>query len=1145
MAEPTRRGAKVRCVLGGLGSALGTCATLVVWTLGSQIDVAAAQEAQCIPDRIERELFACDGRTATLRRPGSAPGSLGQRSDERAAPPAPTPGLAHPSDRRAAPRGMRERSERLLSQERSTLERLLSHSAVGDERRPRVLERLEATCSEQAYVADTRVAELEEPIFVARRAGRMGEVQSLARRQAEQRRAAREARECSIRALAILVRDHPNAPRLDRSLYALASSLERIGQAARARQVYLRLIRDFPASEHVPHAYLAFAEHHFERGELGEARQFYERVLTIEPARNSVYGYAQYKLAWVLYNLDDFAGALSAFVRVLEHTRAFPDEPSSPSLARQARRELVLPYARVGSIDRALAFFRRVSASDDEAYEMLESLGTLYHDNGEWPRSIAVHHRLMADRAASDELCEWQLRILDATVASRPKPEQRREAERTAALRATYAAASHPAERIRRCDDRTAVELVTLAVAWHREAIGTETAPGTRDARTMDEAIAVYDLALDQRGLASLPLDGIDRRDRPSLATLRAFRADLLFERERFREAAADYARVAESTDDPELAANAAYGAVLAYDRVLGARAPSSRSDDASLRPRELDAEEQRMAAAFARFACVAGTHEELPIVLYRWARLYYEANQFERAAVLFERIATHHATSEVALYAANLWLDSVGVLLERRGNRSCATELASALDPLERGFCADPGAQAANGELCTNLVANRCGLEERRIRGVADAGDPGRAGSEMLTLIRQQHCARAPELLYTAAQYFETARLLGRAIRVRQALVQSYPDHPLAVRSVYLIGASYHALAIYGEAADYYERYAAGGRCDPDASPEPCPNPAVGLANAVTFRLGLGDPDRARADAHTLEQRFARSDPRAAAEASFTIGGIEERAERWPQVIDHHRAFVRRYASVASPAVLARAHMRIARGWIAQGRRDRAQPSLTTIDAIGASAPEDLDATEAAHLADAVAEARFEAAESSRERFEALRFPTLRGGASMDRVQRWAQDEFRPWMGRKREMIAQAEAAYGRVSELASPRWRIAAASRLGDMYLSLVDQIRGAPVPEAIARDPELERIYWDNIDDATEPIVALATQRYEHCLSVATQVRWFDASSSRCERTLNELDPGRYPIAAELRRDPELVPSDPARPGVPASERLTPPG
>lgn len=1075
---------------------------------------ASAQE--CVPRAIERELSSCPaGAALAPARPGSRalPAPVAARAS---APAEAAPSITRERDPHA---DRRLRSVELLRRERAILERIVARQDSSDPRRADALWRLADVNGELAREAEVRARRLDEPIFRAR-----GERAELLRRQREAEAESRAQREAAVRALAELVRDHRRFARSDEALYTLAYHLERMGERSRARQAYQRLIRDHSASRFVPHAFLAFAEHAFEGGALDDARQLYERVLAYPPEANPVYAYARYKLAWVHYNAERFRESLEAMVALLEHLRAHPDTPDGASLARQARRELVMPYAHVGNPARALAFFRRVAGSDDDALAMLERLGELYLDTGRWAETIAVHHALMAERPRDAALCTWQARILDATISSRPKDEQAREARRLVRVRELAPSSE--------CDERTATALIVLATAWHREAIGTGDQPGTQDRATMERAAELY--ALIDEALPSfdrLELTALDRRDRPSRARLAFFHGELLYAMERWDGCASAYERALDASPDAQLAADAAYGAVVCYDRHLGSRTPPPAPADRALAERALTEDETRMTQAFARFACSAPEHEELPVVLYRWARVHYEANQFERAASLFARVATEHPRSEVGVFAANLWLDSLNVLADRRGREACYATLERALAPLGEAFCAGD-ARESNADFCEVHAGLECGLGARRAEQLGREGRHPEAAERYLALARTRRCPEEDVYLYNAAMELERARLIGRAVRVRTVLLEAHPRSPLVPRTIHHIGASYHALAMYEQAADHYERYA---REHGDCAGADCPDAAEGLQNAVLFRMGLGERDRAIENARLFERRFGRRDPRRTAEVVFAIGALHEQAGEWPEVIRHYRGFLRRYGEVASPDRVARAHVMIGRGYVESGERARAEPHLSAAVAVHARGEEGLSEDARALLRDAASEALFELAEGARERFEAIAFPELRGRSSLARVERWAAEELGPWMAAKRAAFLEAEAAYDRVHPLAIPRWRIASASRIGDMVAGMVERVRSSPVPREIERDPELLAEYWRALDEATEPYLEVATTRYERCLATATATRWFDERSRRCEEALHRLDAARYPMAAELRGAPTYEPRGGAPPGA----------
>jgi hypothetical protein len=233
---------------------------------------------------------------------------------------------------------------------------------------------------------------------------------------------------------------------------------------------------------------------------------------------------------------------------------------------------------------------------------------------------------------------------------------------------------------------------------------------------------------------------------------------------------------------------------------------------------------------------------------------------------------------------------------------------------------------------------------------------------------------------------------------------------------------------------------------------------------------------------------------------------------------------------------------MMLGRGYVESGDRGRAREHLEAAVAAHTHGGEEAlgeDEHAIALLRDAASEARFELAEAERERFEAIAFPNLRGRPTMESVGRWAADELIPWMQAKNAAFLVAEEAYGHVHPLGIPRWRIASASRIGDMVDGMVERVRGSPVPAVIEADPELLAAYWEALDRVTEPYLAVAIQRYEYCLETATATRWFDERSRRCEEALNRLDAVRYPMASELRGHPDYEPRHGAPPSAPTLE------
>lgn len=1155
--------------------------------------IPRAPAGVCIRPEARRAVEQCpDGAPPPERRAGARPVTPGAEvashfsETKRLAQESAGSGITGPSiELDAATRRNRERLETralaLLEREVQVLERLVSRMREGDPRGAEYLLRLAETYFELQTFYNTQARSLDQPIFEARQAKNANQVRRLRQQQQQAEQGVQRYRQEAIRTYARLVRDFPNYRRMDEVLFSLAFGLEEARQFDRARQVYHRLIKGYPQSRFIPHAFLSFGEYYFGEGDMRAAQQFYNKVTEIPADRNPVYGYALYKQAWALYNLEDFRGALTQFVRVIEFATENPDARDAANLARQARRELVLPYSRVGRPNQALAFFRRYATDEDQALEMLERLAELYYDTGNWAQSIDTYHRLIAAQPQGSRVCYWQSRVTNAVISSKPKADQVREVRRLVDLYGTFTEAGHPQEAIKECKQATAGVLVYLATAWHREAVGTEDQPGTNDRNTMNASATLYELVLNRfPDMEQLEFPEIDRRDWPTEYRISYYHAELLWRMEDWARCGPAFDKVVELNPQGEFTQDAAYAAVLCYNNLYqmqyASRERQTREDRsgnqgrrrgrrgraqaeeenplAHVVPRELSDTENGMLNAFSRFVCYVADSEELPTIKYRRARIYYESNRYEEAAVLFRDIAWNHRDSELAEYAANLYLDSLNMLGTQWQRSQCITDIRESIEPLSEFYCNSADQRDAHPDLCRVVEQLRCDT----LRLSAEAAQRERRYTEaaqILVGIARDHseCGRLDEVLYNAALNYEAARLLGRAIRVRTVLIRNFPDSPLARRAVYLVGANYHALAIYNSAADWYERFARqfpgedGSECtQAQRDSDTCPIAHEALQNAVFFRLGLGQQEQAIENARLFERNYRRRMPRETSQVVFSLGSIYERSNDWNRVFRHYREWLRDYGRQALPHEIIRANVQLGRAkWELDDKNDARRYFETATREWQRNAGQRIadlegvsDEDRALFLVrakDATSEALFYLAEYEYAAFRAIRFPRFSGGRNLQRVQRWAERDFAQWLTQKREALVRAESAYNLIAELEIPEWQIAGAARVGEMYRSFMDQIRDAPIPEEIENDDELYSIYVGALEDAARPLQQQALEKFEFCLNTATQVRWFNEFSAQCERELNGLDAARFPIAAELRGQPNYVERAPAQPGA----------
>lgn len=1094
-----------------------------------------------------------------------------------------------------------ERAESLLRRELSVTMRLIKNTRTNDPRRPDFLLRLAEGYFELVQVETRNVRKFDDPIYDAcTKRKNAGDCNKYRKAQKAAESKLNQTREQNIKTLALLVKDHPNFAKMDEVLFALGFSLEEMKQFDRARQVYHRLIKSYPQSSFIPNAYLSFAEYYFQQGDMRAAKQFYAKVTEIPPERNKVYGYAVYKQAWCDYNLEDFKSSLQHFVETIEFGTQHPEAPNVQNLVKQSRRELIMPYAQVGDPGRALEFFSRFAKDDDQAYEMFESLGELYFDTGQWPEVIAVYHKLMAERSEHDKVCYWQTRVANAIISSKPKPAQVTEIERMIDLWDTYRESSHTEEAKNSCKQSAASVLIDLATAWHREAIGTDTQPGTNDRGTMELASKLYRLVLKSfPDMESMQFPDIDKRDWPTEYKVSYYYAELLWKMENWAQCGPAFDQVLEVDPQGEFTEDAAYASVLCYNKQYQTTFGDSdktvkhREDDeddrkkkrgkkseepsreelvAKFKPKEFSSLEAGMLRAYQRYVCFVPDSEDLPTIKYRRARIYYETNHFEEAAVLFKDIAYNHSDSDLSVFAANLYLDSLNVIgaYSEPPRASCYDEMNDNIEPLFGVYCKTDELRESNAELCEVIEQLRCDLMRKKAEAYQAGQDFKKAAQLYVRIFRQyRECGKLDEVLYNASLNFEAARLLGRAIKVRRVLIEQYPESEWSKRAYYLIGANFHALAMYDMAADYYEQFAEkypgelGQDCtDAERKAGTCTDAKEALQNAVFFRLGLGNEEEAVSDAKLFEKNYRRKFPRETSQVNYSLGSIYERQGDWQKVIGHYSNFVRQYRKTALPHELIQANVNAGRGYLKLEGNDKAQQAnkskaapyfkaaldqwQSSKDQFGSlPVPDDQKERYLAYAKIAAAEALFHSADREFDKFAAIGFPMFKTKvkakgadkpkAMQEAFQKWMAEDFSKWLGEKAKALENAQKAYESISELKVPQWDIAAATRVGDMYLSLVNDFRDAPVPPVLEGDEELVSIYYQGLDEASKPWVQKAKDAYEFCLITATKVRWFNQYMTRCEQELFKLDPRAYPRAAELRGSDTYTYSMHAVPGL----------
>ncbi len=484
---------------------------------------------------------------------------------------------------------------------------------------------------------------------------------------------------------------------LDEVLYNLAYEYEQDQRLDQARKVYLGLIATFPQSRYIPNAYLAFGELFFTEAQKDPTRwalaeQSYKEVARYPAPENTALGYAHYKLAYVYWNKGDFGQALSELKKTIDFGAQFPQLAASKGLAAAARRDLLPVYALAGDPKRSYEFLRSLSgdvgSESANTFRMMGELGQAYLDTGHFKEGIELYKDLAA-RDPGTKLCGYQARITEATMAMRSgdKASIKAEMDRQVEVMSRFVTQPFPEADKLACKSETAELLLETAMSWHLEATGTDGVRGTGDEKTMDLAADLYDRAVrafSRADFEALRFPRIVKEDWPTRAKIAYLMADLLYARKRWDRCGPAFD--AAFADDPRgpLAAESSYTSAICYqnlyhaahagssDRVGRAAAPA-RGTAPDLSPRELSDTEKGMLASFSRYLCLPPPpatdkegRERRIEVAYARARTYFDAHRWEEAAAAFREVALNHPENEAGIYAAQLYLEALNVLVER-----------------------------------------------------------------------------------------------------------------------------------------------------------------------------------------------------------------------------------------------------------------------------------------------------------------------------------------------------------------------------------------------------------------------------------------------------------------------------------------------
>lgn len=324
---------------------------------------------------------------------------------------------------------------------------------------------------------------------------------------------------------------------------------------------------------------------------------------------------------------------------------------------------------------------------------------------------------------------------------------------------------------------------------------------------------------------------------------------------------------------------------------------------------------------AFATAACYETNPEELAAIRYRQGQLLYDAERLVEAAALFRHVAVEHSNTEVAVHAANLYLDSLNALAGASEDpfRACFDELAEAIE-LFADESQPPGSHLMrDAELRATVAAIRVQLERKRAE-VAFSEKRYLEAAEIFLAIASDFpdwyddVSRC-HLLFNAAMALERSHRIGAAIAQYERMIAQYPSCELVGEASLLIGMHYQALQMHEQAADRFLELARRYPAEPEAPDA--------LRNAINLLVATGQADRALQAVGSYERNYSRKHPRETATIVFEAGLTHVDHEDWKRVRAHYDSYLKRYSGARLVDEQIQAHVFIGDSYRLQSKPD------------------------------------------------------------------------------------------------------------------------------------------------------------------------------------------------------------------------------
>ena len=750
------------------------------------------------------------------------------------------------------------------------------------------------------------------------------------------------------------------------------------------------------------------------------------------------------------------------------NAEALEGKKGAIALKREAQKDIILPYSKVGKAGSAIKFLKRYAPTRYLA--LAGKLAGVYTEQTQFQRSMKLLRALIgvARKGAIDGKNQSYMAIqFQRQIAENAKKSNDKEstvAEIAELIRIfEEEQASAPKDFMKEERRNIKDQILQTANEYHKEYNKT-----THNKKTLEYTQLLYDEYL-----------RLFRSDE-NACQISMNNALLMLSTEKYQAAAAEFEKVIDQCDEYD--DNAAERAVIAYLKSVQVKGNVKNEEEDDLRRVELESAEARFVHAIDRWMAIVKrkgpnpeTKDNIPLARFASAKVHYNANQFAEAGQRFIEFTEQHPSHHLFVDAARHALSAYNLSRDVDNLRKYANL-----------FEKNPRIMRSDLKDEIQSIRNAFNFQECFVHEKNDERLRAAKCFEKYAQDFPQDQERAVKAVHNAGiNYFE-AQQVEKALKTQKGLYDKFPRHPLAPKVLYSMGDMFRRTTVYDQAAVVYELFVKN-------------HPKHKLAEkalrfASIYRKTLGNDKEAIKNLQLYLKRYGDKPnaPRVHLDILAILEGQNKPSRVIKGVAQHLRTFENE-----PPGIRLQVLNKLGLAYQAKGNMKKARRAFAdTVDYFN-TIPDNVLQDLKMPAISAIAESHFYLGDASLKQARRLKFKS-----SSDKA-------IKKTVAKKLTLLNETKTIYEKVIAYGHPGWTIAASSQLGLAFRDLADKMEDMPTPKSLRNNFEAEEQFRQQMSDQTGSLRKRAIAAYKDALTVAKRERWFNKYSEAAEAAISELD------------------------------------